>query len=367
MRPREWTLGLVAWATLGCHHRDGEKIAPQASVSVAVPPGRTDIGQAASVEHLIATADLRVEARRAVVHGPDPLLDRHRGELSRQFGDPPYPLSLQVVRAGEGRSALLLQATHGDPRPLVWLVDANFEMVWAKEHPIGGVKPGVSEPAIAAGPEGRVSLSWCNGGTSSVALRQWADDGGAFADYEIMHFDACDALSVLYWPRRGWLVGVAAPAGLSLQLVSENGELRWGRDGMTLPWIWRGAATASFALDTQDSMLLFRLGQSGGAGSAEYVFASRYGPDGRALWPGPVSVKKLGGRVSDGGARIGLAPGKDGAIRVKAPHAVRPAEPAAQPGEARSNDEVVDVASDGTVTLPLTGSGSGGTSPNPSH
>lgn len=351
MKPRELSLALVVCAASGCHQRAAEEVAPRTSASAsAVSRAPSDLREPATVERLIATADVRVEARRGVVPGPDALLDRHRAELSRHFGDTPYPLSVQVVRAGEGRSALLMQAAHGEPLPLVWLLDARNEIAWAKEHPIGGVKPGVSEPALSAGPEGRMSLSWCNGGTSSVALRQWADDGAAFADYEIMHFDACDALSILYWPHRGWLVGVAGPAGLSLQLVSENGELRWGRDGMALPWTWRGPATASLALDTQDTVLLFRLGQSGGPGSAEYVFASRYDPEGRPLWPGPVSVKKLGAKVSEIGARIELVPGKDGTIRARPPRTrtTQPTEAAA------SDDEAVDVASDGTVTLPVT-------------
>jgi len=333
----------AVWFSLpvvACHERTPlpteASPAPSAVASAPVAPSVL-----AEVSEAIASADLRVEARRGIARGPDAFLARQQRELEKHFGGPaPYPLAFQAVATGNGRTAVLLQATSGEARPLVWLVDSEGALAWTKDHPIGGVKPGVTEPALAPGPDGHVSLSWCNGSTSSVALRLWAEDGGAFADYEALHFDACDALSILYWPRRGWVLAVAWAGGLTLQLVSENGELRWGRDGMPLPWTWRGPAAASLALDTPDSMLLFRFGESGGAGSPEYVFASRFAPDGRAMWPGPLSVKKLPSRLLDPRTRIGVEPGTDGAVR------------AGVAGEAFGAKEgvVVEVASDGAVT-----------------
>ena len=161
---------------------------------------------------------------------------------------------------------MLLQATHGDAHPLVWLLGANGELLWAKEHPIGGAKPGVTEASLAPGPDGHVCIAWCNGSTDSIAFRRWADDGGAFADYDALRVEGCDALSVLYWPGRGWVLGAAFRGGAVLELLNENGERMWGNDGLSLPWTWPTAAPMSLALDTQDSLLLFRLGQSGGAG-----------------------------------------------------------------------------------------------------
>lgn len=343
MSARTGPLALVLALSVSCHGKKGPDPTPPPPASTGAVQGpRIDVPGRATLEQLIAAADLRVEARRSLVERMEPLLERHRASLVRQLGEEPLPVLAEVARTTEGRSMVLLQAARGEPRPLLWLLSGAGDLEWAKEHPIGGVKPGVREPAVAPGPEGRVSLSWCNGATSSVALRQWTSDGAAFADYEVMHFDSCEALSFLYWPRRGWLVGVASPTGLALQLVSESGELLWGRDGMSLPWTWSGAATASLGLDTPDTMLLFRLGQSGGPGSPAYLFASRYDPGGHPLWPGPVSVKKLAGKPNPRG-RIVLSPGKDGAIRAQVPQ---------EEGGPGGVEGPVDVASDGSVTLP---------------
>jgi hypothetical protein len=222
----------------------------------------------------------------------------------------------------------------------VWLLAANGNVVWSKEHPTGGVKPGVTEISVAAGPDGHVCLAWCNAATDSVALRRWAEDGGAFADYEVLHVDACSALSVLYWPRRGWLIAVAWPGGASFQLISENGALGWGRDGITLPWTFRSPAAVSLALDTVDTVMFFRLGQSGGPTSAEYIFANRFSADGRPVWPGPLSLKRLSSSVRDPSIRLPLSPGPDGTVRVELPKVLSGAD----------SDVVIDVASDGTVT-----------------
>jgi hypothetical protein len=235
---------------------------------------------------------------------------------------------------------VLLQATRGEARPLVWLLDGQGDAAWTKERPTGGVKPGISEISLAAGPDGHVCLAWCNAATDSIALRRWADDGGAFADYEVLHVDACSALSVLYWPRRGWLVAVAWPGGASFQLISENGALSWGRDGVSLPWTFLAPAPISLALDTLDSVMFFRLGQSGGPTSAEYVFATRFSVDGRPLWPGPLSLKRLPEPVRDTGVRIHLGAGPEGTIHAELPKAM----------SGGSEDAVLDVASDGTVT-----------------
>jgi len=158
----------------------------------------------------IATADLRVEARRGSVAAFEPLLEKQRALLEGHFKGPvPFPLAFQVVTAGAARRAVLVQATGGDARPLLWPLDGDGNVAWSKERPTGGVKPGVTEISLASGPEGHVCLAWCNAATDSVALRRWAEDGGAFADYDVLHVDSCSALSVLYWPGRGWVIAVA--------------------------------------------------------------------------------------------------------------------------------------------------------------
>jgi hypothetical protein len=333
-------LALALVLCAGCRRSapDASKSAPEPSAvaSAAIVPS-----ELTSLVPAIASADLRVEARRGTLLGPDALLQRHAKELTAHFGDAvPYPLAFQVVSAGAGRSAVLLLATQGEARPLVWLLDAAGDIVWAKAHPIGGVKPGVSEPTLAPGPDGHVCLAWCNGSTDSIAFRRWADDGGAFADYDALHVDGCDSLSVLYWPGRGWVLAVAMRGKAVLERLDENGERRWGNDGIALPWTWPSAAPVALALDTPDTLLLFRLGQSGGEGTGQYVFASRWSHEGRTLWPGPLSVRRLPGPVRDPLARVVLEPGTDGAIRASLPSSAL---------GAASSAVTVEVASDGSV------------------
>jgi hypothetical protein len=322
----------------GCKGRTKGHSAASASAAPPAASVGTSSMNTVPLGAAIASADLRVEARRGIAVESDPLLVRHRARLDAHFGAPsPYPLTFQAIAVDGGKSAVLLEATRGERRPVAWLLDARGEIVWAKDHPMGGVKPGVSEPALTPGPDGHVCLAWCNASTDSIALRRWAEDGAAFADYDAFHVDECGALSVLYWPRRGWVLGIAARDGATLELINENGERAWGNDGVALPWTWSTAAPVSLALDTLESMFLFRLGRSGSAGSGEYVFASRWSPDGRPMWPGPLSVKQLPGKVNDPRARLVLTPGKEGAIEAALPEGV--AGPRV----------VVEVLSDGSV------------------
>jgi len=107
---------------------------------------------------------------------------------------------------------------------------------------------------------------------------------------------------------------------------------------MSFPWTFLAAAPVSLALDTQDSVMFFRLGHSGGPESAEYLFATRFSPDGRPLWPGPLSLKRLDRHVPDPAIRLLVSPGAEGTIRAELPSV-----------SAAESPVFVDVASDGTV------------------
>jgi hypothetical protein len=292
----------------------------------------------------LRAADLRVEARRGRLSGYDPVLEGHRAALEAHFGGaPPFPLAFQVVSLGPRGSAVLLQATterggaRGESRPLVWALGPRGEMLWTKGNPLGGVKPGVSEVSLASGPDGHVCVAWCNAETNSIALRRWAEDGGAFADYEAFHADDCDALSALYWPHHGWLLAVAYRGGSVLQLVSEGGVHVFGADGASNPWMSLAPSPISFGLDTEQSFLLMRVGQSGGPESPEYVFANRYDGTGKPIWPGPLSVKRLT-TLTAKSARVVLHPGREGGLRATLDAA-----------EAGTDTADIEVLSDGTV------------------
>jgi hypothetical protein len=331
---------VVALLAMGCRREQKGTPAQVSAGNRLESPAVSARPGIATIADAMATVDLRVEARRGTALGFESITERQHAALDAHFGEPtPFPLAFQVVSAGSGRHAVLLQATRGEARPLVWLLDESGTPAWTKERPTGGVKPGVTEISLASGPDGHVCLGWCNAASDSVAIRRWAEDGGAFADYDVMHVDACSALSIIYWPRHGWLVAVAWAGGATFELISENGALSWGRDGITLPWTFRSPAPLSFALDTQDSVMFFRLGQSGGPASAEYMFASRYSVEGRPLWPGPLSLKRLPTAVRDPAIRLLLGPGPEGTIRAELPAAVSGA----------SEDVVLDVASDGAL------------------
>lgn len=327
---------LAALFLVSCR-RTPEDAAPVASSVPSVrapspPPALTTLAAAQGA------ADLRVEARRGTLGGYDSALERHRAALEAHFGGaPPFPLAFQIVSLGARGTAVLLQATRGESRPIVIALGPGGEVLWTKTNPLGGVKPGASEASLASGPDGHVCIAWCNAETDSIALRRWAEDGGAFADYEAFHADACDALSVLYWPRHGWLLAAAYRGGTVLQRISEDGVHAFGADGMSVPWMSSDVSPVAFGLDTEQSFFVVRVGRSGGEGSPEYVFSNRYDASGKAIWPGPLSVKRLTTLVTKN-ARVTLHPGREGGLRATL-------------GEAEAGTDTVDVEvlSDGTV------------------
>jgi hypothetical protein len=339
---------VTAFVAAACHETPpGATDAPAASSSahVTAPSAAANVNGlvAGTLGDAIAAIDLRIEAVRGLASASDALLVKHKTQIDAHFAKAPaFPLAFQVVPVDGGKAAVLLEATLGEPRPLIWLLDAHGEILWSKDHPNGGASPGSSELVITPGPEGHVCVAWCNGSTSSIAFRRWAEDGGSFADYDALRVDDCDALSVLYWPAHGWVLGVASASAATLELLDLNGERRWGHDGLSLPWTWSSAAPVSFALDTSDSLMMFRLGQSGGTGTPQYVFASRWSPDGRPMWPGPLSLKRLSAPVSVPRTRVILRPASEGGIRasVQTPAALGNTGPGV----------VVDVLSDGTIT-----------------
>ncbi len=233
------------------------------------------------------------EARRMRIARPvsDPVLASYAAPLRTHFGAAfASPLRVQIASVGEARSALLV--THDGADPFVILADAEHRVLWQKDRPAGGIVVPVGDLAIASGPSGRVVLAACDPPTSTVALRQWNDDATPFADFHAFDADGCEAISLLRWPRHGWVI-VAWRSGVArAELLSERGMRAWG-DGVDLGVPTRSGAPGAIALDTPDTMVLVERAPLPGGQTAyavEHVLAQRYDASGNALWRAPVDL-----------------------------------------------------------------------------
>lgn len=279
------------------------------------------------------------EARRGVVEKPedDRLLAPHRDVIRAHFGDA-GPLALQVAPVSGGRAALLLTRAKGEAKPLVLLVDAAGNVLWAKERPLAGTRPLVTEIAIAGGPNGEVVIAWFDTPTHVLAARKWEAGGGLLADFSLLEMETCDALSSLYWPGQGWLVVASTLGAGRAQLLAERGARAWGREGKVVMTGWRAAAPASLVLDTETSVLLVYPGYAPATTTDRYL-ASRWSSAGEPAWRVPLELGEMprgaappratAERVEAGRVRVTLAKGTPSAteryaVNVTATGAVQP-------------------------------------------
>jgi hypothetical protein len=242
----------------------------------------------------------KLEDEPALVAAGDALKKHYGGTLPKEA------LSLQIA----GRAVLV----DGPDKPFAFLLDASGAVKWTKERPAAGIMPPVGPIAIAGGPNGRIVLAVCDPPTTRVALRVWDDDGSPFADFDVMDIDDCAALSLLYWPRTGWIV-VASRAGTTkAQLVKENGAISWRR-GLELGARSPTGAPASLAVDSDDSFILVQYGSvSAEPGARQHAVAFRFDVHGAPLWPSPVDLGVA--PVSRTEDRIALARTKQGLVHA---------------------------------------------------
>jgi hypothetical protein len=249
--------------------------------------------------------------------GQDAALARNEATLRAQFGGAiPPVLVVESAALPGGRRALLVADGGKDgaaqERPMVLVVDEANALVWTKDRPAAGITPPVGQLAIAAAPRGRVMMAVCDPPTSVVALREWDTDGSPFADFHALDVEACEAVSLLYWPRHGWIVVAARADGLRAQLLQESGGLAWGR-GIPVGARWRTVAPAALAADTDDSFVLAQYAAA--AGAVDRAMAFRYDARGAPLWQAAVDLGEVP-RVAPGEERVVLEPGMNGVVRA---------------------------------------------------
>lgn len=310
--------------------------APPASPSASAPVPTASASVTATSTATPSPRLPPVEARRAKVTRleDDPALVAATAEIRKHFGGTvPRELAVQSVDRpeGRGRALLVIDATKPASDPFALAVDGAGAVKWTKERPAAGIVPPIGPLAIAAGPSGRVVLAVCDPPTTRVALRLWDEDGSPFADFDAMDMDDCTAVSVLYWPRRGWIVAASRAATTRAQLVSESGALAWRR-GMDLGARTITGAPASLAVDAEESFVLVQYGTvSAEPGARPHALAFRYDTHGAPLWPAPVDLGPAPTtRIDD---RIVLARPKPGVVHATLAKGVE-----------------VDVTSNGTVT-----------------
>ncbi len=327
---RRLTIALLLILVPGCSRKvepgssDGAvdgPLAASSSLSSDAPASAT-----AKVAEALASAPdagfepasvLAMEAQRSHVASfrEDPSVAVERDLLALHYNGPEkIELDLQTSPLTAANRRVVLATVTAVPtqyaRAIAYVVDdAAKKVVWSRDRPVAGIKPPVGPTAIGAGPHGRVALAVCDPPTSTVALRIWDHDGAPFADFNALSFDGCDSLSLMYWPRHGWVVAVGRAGATRVRLVTEGGSPGWpgGLDLGVRPK--EGAiAPASIAADTDDTFVLVQLAQPNGEpGSPFHALAFRYDAHGVAIWPAAVDLGALP-KAPAAGERVKLHP-----------------------------------------------------------
>jgi hypothetical protein len=268
-----------------------------------------------------------VEGRRAHVtrFSEEPALGPATALLEKHFAGAGKSFDVQIAElTANGRRIVLVmesgKATTTDAHPFAFVATgANNAVLWSKTNPIGGILPPVGPIAVAPAPLGRVALAACDPPTNIAALRIWDDDGSPFADFQAMRVEGCDSISLLYWPKHGWVIVMPRAGATRAQLLSESGSPKW-KDGLDLGARSKAGmvAAASIAADTDDTIVLVQMVQPSAAdGSPFHALAFRYDARGTAIWPAAVDLGELP-HPPKPGERVKLTLTKPG-VRVRLP------------------------------------------------
>jgi hypothetical protein len=259
----------------------------------------------------------REAARRAVKRlQDDRALAPQAAVVTAHFGELPSPLEVQSVALPGDRQALLAYSGKPPAKPLLWVANAEGEILWSKERPLAGTRQIVTEMVLAPGPNGEVTLLWCDIPTQIVGLRKWAADSVVLADFQVLEVDLCESLAGLYWPGRGWIAVASQHGAARAQLLEERGARAWGAKGVELPWTARPSSPVAVVIDSETSAILLQVGDRPKAGSIvpDRVLAMRYDPAGGQVWDAPIDLGPAASTAS--GARIEASVVSPGKVQV---------------------------------------------------
>ena len=331
-------LALIVLAT-SCH-----RAAPPSGDAGAVADASPPPGEASPEAHAPPPSEPRwhglppTEARRARLAQltDDPTLAPGAALLRPHFGPQPFPLDAQSATLGEPeagaglRRALLLRG-RDDTGPMVVVVDAQSHVVWSNDHPTAGLLPRVSELAIAPAPRGGTALFFYDPPVHVLGARRWDDEGGLLVDFELLQLPACDALSALYWPGRGWIVAAARSGETRAQLLLEAGGMAWGHEGVAIAEGgdasgFRAAGgtrgePVSLVLDTDGTFMALQRGSvEGDAGKRrdDRLLAYRYDARAAPIWDAPLDL----GPMPRSLRRVALERTSEGTVRALLPRPV---------------------------------------------
>jgi hypothetical protein len=271
------TAGAAAFALLaagGCS-RGSAPVPVEASAALTSPTGPDPTSAPSGASR--APGELPLPAARPLDLAPPgqatrstlaalegaPLLRPQLATLREHFGPGARgPFILQRLALAVGRvGALVSRADESNPIVLVVERDA---LLFAKERPTAGIAPPVRHATLAPAPERGVAVFAYVESMHIVAARMWADDSNPYADIEVFHPEACDALTVAYQAGMGWIVACASKTGTRAQRLRDDLTAGWGQEGIAV-------------------------GTPGPVGPAQMAF------DGAAVWTLTQRVRAVGG------------------------------------------------------------------------
>jgi hypothetical protein len=304
--------------TAGAPAASSSPAASQTALPAETPPDPTEASVSTAAP---SAANLplppREAARRAVKRVQDDrALASQTSALTTHFGELPSLLQVQSIALPGDRQAVLAFAEKPPAKPLLWVTTAEGEVLWSKERPLAGTRQIVTEMVLAPGPNGEVTLLWCDIPTQIVGLRKWAADSIVLADFEVLEVDLCEALAGLYWPGHGWIAAASQHGAARAQLLDERGARGWGPKGVELPWVARPSAPVAVVVDSDTSAILIQVGDRPRAGSIvpDRVLAMRYDAAGAQLWDAPIDLGPAASTIP--GARIDASVVSAGKVQV---------------------------------------------------